>query len=360
MDLTCKDRVYRAIFRKDLDYFPSQIDFTPAAACSLLLSLGCLEDELNDLLDNHIVDCFSLGSVEEYLQNPLILKSAIDSGLAYQDVDNHIVYDIWGVGWDIIPDGGWPKIHPLENLDNYHSYNFPDPYNPHMMDFVRDTILHRNDKYFILGSHHTALFERAWALRGFENSLMDLYANRNFAEELYDKITEFQIEIAKQFISEGIDGVRVGDDYGMQNGLLMKPDLWREIIKPRLGRIWEVYQKANIPVIHHTCGDVRSIMDDFIEMGLDVLHPVQPLAMPITSIMEKYGNVLSFFGGIDTQRLLPFGTPDKVDESTKFCIDTLGAQGGYIVSPAQAIMEDVPLENIFSLVGAIKKYRYIG
>ena len=358
MKYTRKARVLAAIHRQPLDYFPSQVDFTAAAAKVVKKALDLAD--LNDLLDNHIVDCYSLGSVEEYLQDPPILQSAINAGLAILDQDAAIAYDGWGVGWDLIPEGGWPRVHPLEDIRTYKNYKFPDPCRPQLMDLVRETVEKESGKYFILASHHTALFERAWALRGFQNVLMDFYLNRSFLDDLYDRITEYQIGLARQFIAAGVDGVRVGDDYGTQRGLIMKPDLWREVIKPRLKRIYEVYQKAGIPVIHHTCGDVRSILDDFAQLGLDVLHPIQPLPMPISSIPEKYYDLFSFFGGIDTQQLLPFSSPEEIRISVRATIEKLGSHGGYIISPAQAIMADVPLPNILALLSAIKEYRSVG
>ena len=189
---------------------------------------------------------------------------------------------------------------------------------------------------------------------------MDFIINPQFTEELYDRITEYQVVLARRFVSQGIDGVRVGDDYGTQQGLIMKPDLWRKVIKPRLKRIWAVYQAANIPVIHHTCGNVRDILDDFVEMGLNVLHPIQPMAMSLAEVGNRYSNSLSFYGGIDTQQILPYGTPEEVAQSVQDCIEFLGHRGGYIISPAQAIMEDVPLSNIQALIQAIQKHQHQG
>ena len=358
MALSKRERVLRAIYRQQLDYFPSQIDFTSAASRSFTREMSMSDNQLNELLDNHLVDSYSLGAVEEYLQNPPVLQRALDLGLARLDRQSHMAYDLWGVGWDMVPDGGWPGVHPLKDLDAYPHYQFPDPYHPHLMDLVKETVEEYQGQYFVLASHHTALFERAWALRGFENALMDFIINPQFTEELYDRITEYQVVLARRFVSQGIDGVRVGDDYGTQQGLIMKPDLWRKVIKPRLKRIWAVYQAANIPVIHHTCGNVRDILDDFVEMGLNVLHPIQPMAMSLAEVGNRYSNSLSFYGGIDTQQILPYGTPEEVAQSVQDCIEFLGHRGGYIISPAQAIMEDVPSANIQALIQAIQKHQH--
>jgi uroporphyrinogen decarboxylase len=216
----------------------------------------------------------------------------------------------------------------------------------------------KNDN-FVIAYQHFGLFERAWALRGYENLLTDLYYNRSFVEELLDRITDYQVGLAKRFVDAGVDGVRFGDDYGTQKGLAMKDKDWRELFKPRIQRVYQVYQNAGLPVMQHSCGDLRKILPDFVDLGLNMLHPVQPLVMPIRDLAQGYGDQLSFFGGIDTQELLPYGTSDQVRRATKECIEVLGKNGGYMIAPSQEIMSDVPLENIEALVSATKEYRYL-
>ncbi len=353
-----KDRVLQTIRGLVVDRFPSQIDFTPAAAVSVGRVLRVQPEALNEALGNHVMECFSLGSVEEYVQNTPVLKKAIELGLAALDAGNHIVYDEWGVGWDKVPDGGWPAVHPLRDLSAYSSYHFPEANQIHLMDEGKRIIQDYGDRYFIAAAHHTAIFERAWALRGFENHLTDFYDRLDFVEELYERITDYQVELAMNFIAAGIHGAVVGDDYGTQHGMIMKPELWRKLIKPRLSRIWNTYQEAGIPVIQHSCGDIRPILEDLIEMKLDVLHPIQPLAMPIEEVAAVCGERMCFFGGIDTQKLLPYGTPAEIDEAVKRSIQVLGRYKRYIIAPAQAIMPDVPVENVLALIEAIKKYNH--
>ncbi len=184
-----------------------------------------------------------------------------------------------------------------------------------------------------------------------------LATDEGFVEELMDRILEFQIGIAHRFVELGVDAVRTGDDYGMQQGMQMNPKLWRRIIKPRLAKIWKVYHDSGIMVMHHSCGNIEEIIPDFIKMGLEVLHPVQPLVMSVEGLAKKFGKKLAFFGGIDTQKLLPFGKPPEVLEAVEHCIETLGANKKYIIAPSQEIMNDVPTENIKALVEGIKKYR---
>jgi uroporphyrinogen decarboxylase len=189
--------------------------------------------------------------------------------------------------------------------------------------------------------------------------MTDIYDDPDFVRALLDGITDFQVESARRFVEAGVDGARIGDDYGQQKGLQMRPAIWRDLFKPRLARIYDVYRQAGRPVFQHSCGDIQSILPDLVELGLSVIHPLQPLAMPLETLAEQYGDRLTFFGGIDTQQLLPFGTPEEVRQGVRHCVDLLGARGSYIVAPSQEVMSDVPVENIGALIEAIKEYREI-
>ena len=357
MTLTHKERVQRAIRRAPLDYFPSQVDFTPRDVPRIARHLGIADQELEQAVDNHLVYAYSLSSVEEYMHNPELLQHAVGLGLARVDQQAGLVYDPWGVGWDLTSEGVWVGFHPLADPGAYRSYRFPDPDAAGLMDYVERAVREYGQEYFVIAFQHISLFERSWALRGYENLMLDITLNRPFVEELYDRIADYQVAVARRFVAAGVDGARIGDDYGSQKGLMMAPQEWRKIIKPRLQRIWAVYQEAGLPVFLHSCGDLRAILDDLVEMGLSVLHPVQPLAMPLDYLQQRYGEHLTFFGGIDTQKILPFGSPQDVRRATIDCIQTLGHSGGYIIAPSQEIMTDVPLANIDALLTTIREQR---
>ncbi|KYH33113.1 uroporphyrinogen decarboxylase family protein [Neomoorella mulderi] len=346
MKLSHKERVLRSIARKEIDHLPIQIEFTPAALDKVTKAWGVPNNEeyLIERLDNHLVYAYlndPFGKIRKRIFTP----------------EEKILYDEWGVGWDTQQEGTFIAYHPLANLEKYKDYQFPDPYSPDLMDFAKETVAKYAGEYLVPSYQVTCLFERAWALRGFENFLMDMILNRDFAEELLEKITDYQVEIAKRYVETGVNCGRTGDDYGGQNTLLMSPNLWREMIKPRLARIWAVYKEAGLPVIHHTCGDVRLILDDLVDMGLDILHPVQPQAMPIEELAQRYGKNLTFYGGISTQVTLPFGTPEEVRHEVKRCIEVLGAYGSYIIAPSIQISSEVPMANIEALIQAVEDYK---
>ena len=358
MTLSRKERVSRAIRHEPVDFFPSQVDFTPRDIPRIAAAFGVAPAELDTAVDNHLVYAYSLGNAEEYMHTPSVLEKALALGLARLDEPNGLIFDTWGVGWDLHSEGVQVSHHPLADPAAVRKYTFPDPAAAGLMDHAREVVAQYGRDYFVVAFQHISLFERSWTLRGFENLMLDMAGEDQALETFLDSITEYQVEVARRFVGIGVDGARIGDDYGSQLGLLMSPDAWRRYIKPRLSKIYSVYQAAGLPVIQHSCGDIRSILPDFVDMGLNVLHPLQPKAMPHRDVVEACGGRICFFGGIDTQELLPFGTPQDVRESVRRCVENLGESGGYIVAPSQEVMSDVPTANVRALIAAIKEFRY--
>ena len=352
-----KERVLRAIRREPLDYFPSQVDFTPKDLGRIARGLGVGIEEIDEAADNHLRYAYSLGNAEEYMHDETVLRRAQEFGLVRLEEDKGVIYDIWGVGWDLHAEGVWVCRHPIQDPSKLLDYSFPDPDLPGLMDYVERLVASKGKEYFIVAFQHTSLFERAWALLGFENLMIAIAEENPHLDEFFKKIGDFQTAVARRFIKCGVDGVRVGDDYGSQDGLMISPDNWRRYIKPNLRNLYSAYQSAGLPVFQHSCGDLRTILEDFIELKLSVLHPLQPKAMPLETVEEILGGKVCFFGGIDTQELLPFRTAEEVRQGVLSCVQLLGRQGGYIIAPSQEVMSDVPIENIRALVTAIHDFR---
>jgi uroporphyrinogen decarboxylase len=352
-----KERVLRAIRRESLDFFPSQVDFTPNDLDRIARGLGVAVPDIDEAVDNHLRYAYSLGNAEEYMHDEPVRRRAQELGVVRVDEGRGVVYDIWGVGWDLHAEGVWICHHPISNPDRILDYPFPDPDQPGLMDYAERLVASQGQEYFIVAFQHISLFERAWALLGFENLMIAIAEENPDLDEFFGRIGAFQTRIAKRFIACGVDGVRVGDDYGSQDGLIISPEKWRRYIKPNLRKLYSAYQAAGLPVFQHSCGDLRTILDDFLELKLDVLHPLQPKAMPLEKVEEILGGKICFFGGIDTQELLPFRTPAEVREGVLSCVRLLGKRGGYLIAPSQEVMSDVPIENIRSLVTAIRDFR---
>lgn len=205
----------------------------------------------------------------------------------------------------------------------------------------------------IYGSH----FEKANAARGIENFLGDLGGHRAFAKRMLDKVIEKNMVMLENILSfPEIDGVLLGSDWGSQQALLMSPGMWRELIAPGELREYNLVHQAGKDVWLHSCGNIEAILGDLIEMGVDVLNPVQPECMDIHRLKDQYGREITFWGGISTQQTLPYGTPDEVRAEVDEVVSYMSRGGGYITSPAQEIQSDVPVENVLALIDQARAY----
>jgi len=334
-----KERILNAINRNSQGILPSQIDYTPEMKEKIKSLLGIEGPLVDKHLDNHI----------KYL--------SLDDKVR-ADKEEGIRYDIWGVGWDLmLTEGFHIRHHPLIGSHNLREYVFPRP-DEGLLSTILTVDPEEKINYFILFDQGFTLFERSWVLRGYENVLTDLYWREKEINYLLDGITEFNIEMAKKVIKTGnIDGVYTGDDFGTQRGLVMSPETWRKFFKDRYSKLWEVYKAEGLPVFHHSCGNLTGIIPDLIEIGLDVLSPIQPEAMDPAWLSEKFGRQLTFFGGISTQKTLPFGTPEDVRREIIDRIEMLGKYQGYIISPSHEVTSDCTDENFQMLLSTLKDYR---
>ena len=200
------------------------------------------------------------------------------------------------------------------------------------------------------------LFERAWSLRGFDALLMDLATEPAWVEELLERITEIQLVLAKRFVALGVDGGYFGDDYGAQRAMLFSPQMWRQLFKPRLARLFAVFREAGLPVILHSDGDIWAILPDLVDIGLNCLNPTQPEVLEHTRLYREFGKHLSFYGGISTQSVMPTGTPAQVQEAAAACVRSLAPDGtGLILGPSHRMQSDIPVENVNAMLEVFPK-----
>lgn len=204
---------------------------------------------------------------------------------------------------------------------------------------------------------YASIFERAWGLMGFEKLLGDLALNPSLIEALFDQLLEFYIEQTSCILSAAdgrIDMISIGDDVGTQTGPLISVDMFRHFLKGR----WKTYidtMKArfgsHLKIQYHSCGAVSDFIPDFIEMGADVLNPIQPSAagMDAGGLKARFGNNLCFSGGLDIQQLLPRGTPQQVKTQATHLARLLGRSGGYIAAPSHAVQPDTSVVNILAM-----------
>ena len=267
-----------------------------------------------------------------------------------------IIYERRGPYWEAV---GRP-LDDISHEEDLLDYNLPSPDAPGRFRDARESARKYGDEYALVASIECTMFELAWSLVGFDKFLTDLAIGKRYTRKLLDGVAEYNVECGKRLIELGADLIWTGDDFGTQEGMLISPDLWREVFKPRYEYVFAELKKKNeeIPVAYHSCGSIRPIIDDLVEIGLDVLNPIQPLArnMDLAELKTEYGNELGFFGGVDIQRILPNGSPKDVRDEVKRCIKAAAEGGGYLLAPAHNIQADTPLRNIIELFNSIKDF----
>jgi len=208
-----------------------------------------------------------------------------------------------------------------------------------------------------LCAHSRGIFEISWMLRGFENFLLDLVAEPEFACAVMDRVERYLFERTRRILQAGngqIDMMESNDDVGSQKGMLISPDLWRRFLKPRMARFIRLCRDHGARVRYHSCGSIRPIIGDLIEIGVDVLNPVQPAAvdMELTALKRDFGRGITFDGGIDTEHLLPNSTRDQVYNEVRRLLNFMTQDGGYILAPSHVFQPDVPTENVLAVFEA--------
>ncbi len=186
--------------------------------------------------------------------------------------------------------------------------------------------------------------------------MLDFFDHPRFVHELLGAIADYDIAQVEKALTHDVDAIYFGDDWGAQRGLQMGPALWDEFIRPQLARMYGAVRRAGKLVMIHSCGDVDELFDPLIELGLSCFNPFQPEVMDVHALLPRYRARLSFHGGLSTQQLLPFGTPEDVRRESRRLLDA-GREGGYIFSPAHDVEGDVPLQNMLAFIECARAQR---
>ncbi len=186
------------------------------------------------------------------------------------------------------------------------------------------------------------------------NDVRYVLTDKDFVNRLLDRILQYNLGIIEHACSLDIDIFRFGDDWGQQRGLIMGIDLWREFIKPRIKRMYELVKSKGKHVMIHCCGKVDGIFPELIECGLDIFNPFQPEVMDVFENKRRYGDRLSFYGGISIQKTLPYGTVEEVKDEVRRLIEIVGENGGYIASPSHDLPADAKAENIAAMIEVLQ------
>ncbi len=275
------------------------------------------------------------------------------SRLPYVEIRPDHFLDEYGVVWDrtVDKDIGIPEEYILKTR-SVASVKFPNAHDPRRLKALPAFLSDNKDRFRLFMIGH-ALFERAWALRGMEDFLVDMLEAPSFADELLDGIVASDLEVLSDALKFDIDGVLFGDDWGQQTGLIFGPRLWRRFIKPRIAELYRVTKNAGKAVFIHCCGRVQELFPDLIELGVDVFNPFQPDVMNPYEIKKQYGMNLSFYGGVSVQKLLPYGTPEEIRDEVRRLVREVGRGGGFIVAPSHDMPGDIPLENLLAFIDTV-------
>ena len=198
-------------------------------------------------------------------------------------------------------------------------------------------------------------FKAAWVVRGMYNVLTDYLMRPDLISLMYDKIYSFYTAMASHLVKAGVDMIEIIGDLGMQHRLMMSPEIWRKFDKGRLADLISTLRKVNpeVKLYMHTDGNVSEIVADLIEVGLDVLNPIQPECMPPVEVKRKYGSKLVLHGGVSLQRTLPFGTPEDVKSEVRYLIENCNVNGGFVVGPSNVLFKEIAPANIVAMYEAV-------
>lgn len=294
---------------------------------------------------------YGASPIEEKLDFPIRMNAPTSIKPLYADpkVYGESIVDEFGVKWSTSNIDRGSPIGPCINEPNLFQYQFPNAADEYRFEGLGDWCDDNKDHYRVIWIGD--LWERASFMRGMEHLLEDLILSPEFVQELLHGITEY-ILMTMQILFDRFqfEAIALSDDYGAQQSMLMSPVAWRKFIKPNLKKIYGFAKGHDRATFHHSCGNFYPVIGDMIDIGLDILHPIQPEAMDILKLKREFGARLTFCGGIPTQELLPRGTAEQVRAEVKKLKREIGRSGGYILEPGITIQNDVPLDNIVAMI----------
>jgi len=363
-----RERILTTLTHKEPDRVPIDLGGTPTGieveAYDRLKELLGFNGETRTFVRDHVevdepvLERFGIDTRYLRIKPPRDFRLTIEA-------DNSYV-DYWGTRWKKPPSSlYWDMVdYPIKEatLDALSRYQWPDPDDPGHTEGLRErakSLYESTDYALVVDMIGLGVFEHAWTMRGFEDFLADLVVNQTFAEALLQSIAEYQVYLWGRVldeVGEYVQVVMVSDDLGTQNGPMVSPETYRRLIKPAQKRVWQfIKEKTDAFLLLHSCGSVQTFIPDFIELGVDVLNPIQVAAkdMDPRELKSEFGKDLSFWGGgCDTQGTLPYGTPDQVEEEVTRRISELAPGGGYVFNQIHNIQPQVPPENIVRMVEA--------
>ena len=325
-----------------------QVKFRETAPIPYTLSI---EEAVEERLDEH----YGGPDWRERITPYVLRVKALDNMKREQMADGVRARDIYGGIWRLDRRPWHLEKPPLADA-TFDGYQFPQAekfFEPREKDQARAACEADQTSFRVVGLGW-GLFETAWGMRGFENSLMDSIAERDFYEELLDRLTQNFLDFVDYSLDLPVDAVMFGDDWGDQRGVILGPERWRKFLKPRWAKIYEAVHARGKIVMSHCCGSVVDIMPDIIEIGLDVLESVQPMARGMNpyDLKKTWGDKITFWGGLCSQSLIPFGKPQAIRAEIARLCSEMGRGGGYMLAPAKTLQPETPTANAVAILEA--------
>jgi uroporphyrinogen decarboxylase len=343
-----RERFLAAINRENPDRVPKNADFTPQALQTFQDNTeGKAPAEYFDF-EARYVRCHPTTKQTDF--SPYLGKLPPGSTI-----------DEWGMGE--IPAHLYhltQMVHPMRNFSSVaeiDAYPFPDIDAPYRYAGLAKQVAAIHQQGFAVMADWTTIFEQSWYLRGLDQFMMDFYDRPEFVDALLTRVTDIFCVYIKQMVSAGVDLILTGDDIGTQKGMMISPKLWRQWLKPLQARLVQVAKTTNprVKVLYDSDGNFDPVIPDLIDIGIDVLGPVQPECNDPAWLKNEFGRYLSFWGSIGVQSTLPFGNPDEVRAEVKQRIEVLGSGGGLVIAPSHVIPPETPWENIAAFFEAIEE-----
>ncbi|MFC1634681.1 uroporphyrinogen decarboxylase family protein [Planctomycetota bacterium] len=338
--MTSKERVHLALQRQPTDRVPIFMWFHPKTT-----------KRLGNLLEIP-AKYVPLAMGDDIRQAWVSNNHAMEGIIHEHDGESHV--DDWGIEWIRIDGFNQISKYPLAETNEQQllQYRFPYDRIEALVNLMKPVMKFKDD-YFTGCDVSPCVFEMYWRLRGMEKTLMEFASNPDLTQEMLRRSTEFSVALSEEACQQfDLDWLWLGDDAAGQQSMLMSPDTWRQMVKPFLKQNAEVGKRHGLYVAFHSCGAIRSIIEDLIEIGVDVLNPIQcncPGMNPL-ELKKEFGKKLAFMGGVDTQGILPNGTAYQVRKATAELLEGMSTYGGgYIFAASHTIPPETPDDNIFAM-----------
>ncbi len=346
--MTPRERVLRAVRREVPDKVPKEMGFTPAVYDRLVKETGHTDPAEYFGMEIRYVGFRPPRELPDF--TPYLQKLPPGSCISSEYGTAHIPGTFYHFSRYVFPLEHATTVRELEE------YPWPDFTPSYRHGHLEAEVQAWHDKGYFVAGFAGHIFETAWQLIGFERIFQDFIENPEFVEWVLEKITLDNCFKARRLAEAGVDMVQFGDDVGMQDRLMMRPEVWRRFLKPRLAREIAAAREVrpDIPVWYHSDGNIADIIEDLIEVGVTVLNPVQPECLDVDWVKREFGDRLAFWGTIGTQTVMPFGKPEDVKRAVKDMIDRFAP--GLVLAPTHVIEPDVPWENILAFFEAVEKY----